>query len=92
MIHRDLKPENILCSQGRYKISDLGYARMLEATELSKTFLGTPLYAAPEILTSKPYDSKVDIWSLGIIFYRMVFNRHPFDFKTNFPPVMYGTI
>jgi serine/threonine protein kinase len=50
---------------------------------------GTPLYMAPEILQGKPYDHKVDVWSLGAVFYEMLTGFTPFtgrnknDLKNN---------
>ena len=43
--------------------------------------VGTLNYSAPEILKGEPYDMKVDIWSLGVIFYQMLYRRMPYDFK-----------
>lgn len=76
IIHRDLKCENIFLKKikkGRYicKIGDFGFAKVVEDT--AKTNCGTILYMAPEILASKPYDQKTDIWALGVIFYYMLF-------------------
>ena len=44
------------------------------------TMVGTLNYTAPEILKGEPYDMKVDIWSLGVIFYQMVYKRMPYKF------------
>jgi len=78
LVHRDLKPANILLvhpdSLSYVKIADFGFAQ--QQTDQSKslsTRIGTPLYMAPEILTNSHYDAKVDLWSLGIIFYGIIF-------------------
>jgi len=71
-MHRDLKPENILFENSgelKIKIVDLGFATKFD--EYKKLFFkcGTPGYIAPEILTKDFYDEKVDIFSIGVIFY-----------------------
>jgi serine/threonine protein kinase len=82
VIHRDLKPENILRKGGSYKIGDLGFARILEFGDVTRLQVGTINFMAPEIIAGNPYNMKVDIWSLGVIFYRMIFGKLPFQFKT----------
>ena len=80
IIHRDIKPENIFVSNnGDYKLGDFGIARTVEKTggEMSKK--GTYTYMAPEVYKSEPYGSDVDIYSLGIVLYRLLNgNRTPF--------------
>jgi serine/threonine-protein kinase ULK/ATG1 len=58
-------------------IGDLGYAKQSK-NNLCKTHCGTPLYMAPEIFKGKAYDSRVDIWSLGTLFYQMLTGFNPF--------------
>ena len=41
--------------------------------------LGTPPYMAPELLKREPYDKKVDIWAIGVIAYKLLFDKVPFD-------------
>jgi len=80
--HRDLKLENILIdSQSRVKLSDFGLSKILEPSdeEFMKTRCGTPCYVAPEILLGENYTSSVDIWSMGVILYVMVYSRYPFQ-------------
>jgi serine/threonine-protein kinase len=72
VIHRDLKPENILVSDGingRFvKLADFGLSVIHESIDQSHTQgSGTPKYMAPEALTSRNYDLKADIYSLGKI-------------------------
>lgn len=83
IVHRDLKLENILLENKddvrSVKIIDFGLSRKITGTVNS--IVGTPYYVAPEVLDGN-YDSKCDIWSLGVIMYVMIFGRHPFEAKT----------
>lgn len=79
MIHRDIKPANILLHDGIAKISDFGFARVVDDMEDRDhfTLVGTPLYMAPQILKSDKFSSKCDIWSLGMMFYEMLYGSTP---------------
>jgi serine/threonine protein kinase len=78
ILHRDIKPHNILIHDGQIKISDFGFAKAFEKNELITTFCGSPLYMAPEIIKTKEYDFKSDIWSLGVIIYELIAKKHPY--------------
>lgn len=67
-VHRDIKPENILISQtGQIKLGDFGISSQLTSLNSKKiSIVGTPHFMAPEIIQGSGYDSKADIWSLGI--------------------------
>jgi serine/threonine protein kinase len=72
VIHRDLKPNNILITNGMngrfVKIADFGLATIHEFDEQSHTkYKGTIRYAAPEVMRTRNYDMKADIYSLGVI-------------------------
>ena len=49
------------------KVTDFGFAKAMDPEQKETLSLGTPLYMAPELVLRKPYDSKVDIWALGVI-------------------------
>ena len=80
IIHRDIKPENIFVSRfGDFKLGDFGIARELERTMSGFSKKGTYSYMAPEMYKGEKYDSRVDIYSLGIVLYRLMnHNRLPF--------------
>ena len=72
VIHRDLKPENILLTDGQngrfIKIADFGLSVIHEFVSQSHTTgCGTLKYIAPEVVQSTKYDTKADIYSLGVI-------------------------
>ena len=81
IIHRDLKSGNIfLTKNGLVKLGDFGIAKRFQKTmDKAKTFIGTPYYLSPEIINGKPYDSKSDIWSLGVLLYEMMTFKMPFN-------------
>ncbi|RKP06191.1 kinase-like domain-containing protein, partial [Thamnocephalis sphaerospora] len=85
VIHRDLKLGNVfLTSDMNVKIGDFGLAAMLQDDdERKKTICGTPNYIAPEILfdVDNGHSYEVDVWSLGVILYTMLFGRPPFQTK-----------
>jgi serine/threonine protein kinase len=71
-IHRDITPTNILITEGKngrfVKLADFGLATIHEFDQQTHTGdLGTLKYAAPEVLNSRNYDMKADIYSLGVI-------------------------
>lgn len=80
IIHRDIKPENIFISpSGDYKLGDFGIARTVEKTTSGLSRKGTYTYMAPEVYKGEKYGSSVDIYSLGIVLYRLLnYNRAPF--------------
>ncbi|MFI3312692.1 MAG: protein kinase [Eubacteriales bacterium] len=80
IIHRDIKPGNIFVNKrGDYKLGDFGVARVLEKTTSGLSVKGTFGYMAPEVYLGKDYDYTVDIYSLGLVMYRLLnYNREPF--------------
>merc|ERR1712087_202153 len=79
IIHRDLKPENILlCQNGYSKLTDFGFAKIMEPGTRTYTLCGTPEYIAPEVLLNKGHGKPVDWWTLGILIYEMIVGYPPF--------------
>ncbi|HLB46690.1 MAG TPA: protein kinase [Anaerolineales bacterium] len=85
MIHRDVKPANVMIdSTGHVKLTDYGIAKILSGAKFtaSGSILGTPAYMAPEQGLGQPGDARSDIYSLGVILYRLVTGRLPYDADT----------
>ncbi|XP_036171013.1 serine/threonine-protein kinase MARK1-like [Myotis myotis] len=80
IIHRDLKPDNILIDGDMtVKLADFGFSREVSDNK-QNTFCGTICYSAPEILQRHTYDGrKTDVWSLGVVLYRMLTGVAPFE-------------
>ena len=89
IIHRDIKPENIFIHHHKIYLGDFGYSYILSEDEpYCYTLAGTLNYMAPELLIhyidkSQPlhYSYEIDIWSLGIIIYEMIFHKKPFGWS-----------
>ncbi|EMC94698.1 hypothetical protein BAUCODRAFT_558349 [Baudoinia panamericana UAMH 10762] len=82
--HRDLKPENILLNQQdmTVKLIDFGMAALQPKGRLLSTPCGSPHYAAPEVVSSKPYDGmQADVWSCGVILYVMLTGTTPYNYS-----------
>jgi serine/threonine protein kinase len=88
IVHRDLKPENLFLWSGgpakdTIKVLDFGLAKQLGSAALGVTgpqdSLGSPGYMSPEqITTPQSVDARSDIWSLGVVLYRLLTNALPF--------------
>ena len=73
LIHRDLNPSNIYLSHsGIIKIADFGLTTLEDPTVLLTDEVGTPGYIAPEMKARQPYNHKVDIYSLGVVFLELM--------------------
>lgn len=81
ILHRDIKPGNIFLDANKnVKLGDFGLARVLgNESVFAYTFVGTPYYMSPEQVTSKAYNEKSDIWSLGCVVYEMAALTPPFN-------------
>lgn len=80
--HRDLKPENILLSRVdlTVKLIDFGMAALQPEGKRLTTPCGSPHYAAPEVISTRPYDgTQADVWSCGVILFVMLTGTTPFN-------------
>ncbi|REL27696.1 serine/threonine protein kinase [Thalassotalea euphylliae] len=82
--HRDIKPENIMLhdEDGRAVLTDFGIARAFDAVSAmtnTGTIVGTPHYMSPEQAISAKVDHRSDLYSLGVVLYRMLVGKVPFD-------------
>jgi serine/threonine protein kinase len=89
LIHRDIKPANIWIEsyRNRVKILDFGLVRMSDSIDTQMTLpgviVGTPAYMSPEQASGIPLDSRSDLFSLGILLYRVAVGELPFKGKNN---------
>lgn len=85
LVHRDVKPDNILLEgeESRVLLADFGIAKAMKSDGQTLTgselFLGTPRYGSPEQMSGDPVDHRSDLYSLGVVAYRMLAGRPPFQ-------------
>jgi len=82
VVHRDIKPENIIIDRkDRPVVTDFGIAKPATGQDLTRTniSLGTPLYMSPEQIRGDRVDHRSDQYSFGVLFYRMLAGRLPFQ-------------
>jgi serine/threonine-protein kinase len=82
VVHRDMKPANVMVTEARaVKVMDFGIARMRSAEQpvADGSMMGTPAYMPPEQILNEPIDGRADIYSVGVIFYRLLTGVLPFE-------------
>lgn len=80
IVYRDLKPENVLIGEdGHLKLTDFGLAKKnVLDDDVCKSFLGTPAYFAPEIVTKQGHTRQVDWYNLGVLLYELLVGTPPY--------------
>ncbi|KAI8616261.1 kinase-like domain-containing protein, partial [Chytriomyces sp. MP71] len=85
ILHRDIKPDNVFLDGAQnVKLGDFGLSRIISNPEIdfAKTFVGTPFYMSPELVSETSYNTKSDIWALGCLIYELCALEPPFQSKT----------
>ena len=82
VLHRDLKPGNLfICKDNTVKVMDFGLAKAIGEKSMTAAGMavGTPAYMAPEVLNGKKATPSSDVYALGIVLYRLLAGRFPFE-------------
>ncbi|KAJ8610495.1 hypothetical protein CTAYLR_007777 [Chrysophaeum taylorii] len=88
VVHRDVKTSNVFLTRDQagndvVKLGDFGISKVLDRSgELCATNIGTPCYMAPELLDDRPYDYKVDVWSVGCVLYELAALKRAFEARS----------
>jgi len=85
-IHRDIKSDNVLLnSKGEVKLADFGFScQLTKEKQKRSSVIGTPYWMPPELISGDEYDTKIDIWSTGIMIMEMSEGEPPY---MDFPPL-----
>ena len=90
VIHRDIKIDNVFFNGfDSFKLGDFGISKQLERTQSALSQKGTNMYMAPEVFRAEKYDHTVDIYSLGILLYRLL-NKGRFPFQPSAEKQLYA--
>lgn len=101
VIYRDLKPENVLLTHdGHCALADFGLSKDfnkegMDADLRANSFVGSPFYVAPDVLRQTEYTDAVDFWSFGVLLFRMLCGRLPFNgrsMKEVFNNILYTNV
>lgn len=85
IIHRDIKPANImLCDNGDIKITDFGAALMVDMEKTQLAGVGSPAYMSPEQVREEQLTHQTDIYSLGVVLYRLLTGHLPYEAESAF--------
>ena len=68
------------------KINNFDDAKQID--DMMSSDIGTPIYKAPEIWRQETYDSKVDVWSIGVVFYELFYGESPFKDCSTYNEIM----
>ncbi|MCA1559720.1 MAG: serine/threonine protein kinase, partial [Acidobacteria bacterium] len=85
IVHRDLKPSNLMLAEsGVVKVMDFGIARMVGTEHLTTDgyMMGTPAYMAPEQVMGTEVDGRADLYSIGVVLFRLLTGSLPFKADT----------
>ncbi len=87
MIHRDIKPDNILVAGNKLKIGDFGISKFVDESTRTKTFKGSQhiAYMAPEGWLFEANTFKIDVYSVGLVYYQILTLTHPLLDKVKDP-------
>ncbi len=84
IIHRDIKPENLMLQQvpgypDMLRVLDFGLAKYVDISTSTKTAMGTPEFVAPEVLTGKNIGPWTDLYSVGVMVFKLLSDEYPFS-------------